>query len=175
LHGGLSSGAKTEEGRKKSLAALKEGQQAWVQWMKDHNQRLPFGRKPKGYKPPPVNKKFDDVEREASKIKNARYRADMLAEKAQIAREAREAREAEERHAQMSRMTAPQRQRVAEAEMWKTNPALMRRREIERAANEKLIRSGWFEPSTNGPGSHVRANALPVRIRPRHYDYESDF
>ena len=45
LHGGLSTGAKTPEGKARVLAALSEGRQRWIAQMKAEGKKFPWGRK----------------------------------------------------------------------------------------------------------------------------------
>ena len=45
LHGGLSTGAKTEEGKARALAARLEGRRRWVARMKAEGKKLQSGRK----------------------------------------------------------------------------------------------------------------------------------
>jgi hypothetical protein len=45
LHGGLSTGAKTPEGKARVLAALSEGRRRWIAQMKAEGKKFPWGRK----------------------------------------------------------------------------------------------------------------------------------
>src|SRR5262249_2387747 len=45
LHGGLSTGAKTPEGKARVLAALTEGRRRWIAQMKAEGRKFPWGRK----------------------------------------------------------------------------------------------------------------------------------
>jgi hypothetical protein len=45
LHGGLSTGAKTPEGKARALAALSEGRRRWIAQMKAEGKKFPWGRK----------------------------------------------------------------------------------------------------------------------------------
>jgi hypothetical protein len=45
LHGGLSTGAKTPEGKARVLAALSEGRRRWIEQMKAEGKKFPWGRK----------------------------------------------------------------------------------------------------------------------------------
>jgi hypothetical protein len=45
LHGGLSTGAKTPEGKARVLAALSEGRRRWIAQMKAEGSKFPWGRK----------------------------------------------------------------------------------------------------------------------------------
>jgi hypothetical protein len=45
LHGGLSTGAKTPEGKARVLAALTEGRRRWIAQMKAEGKKFPWGRK----------------------------------------------------------------------------------------------------------------------------------
>jgi hypothetical protein len=45
LHGGLSTGAKTPEGKAKVLAVLTEGRRRWIEQMKAEGKKFPWGRK----------------------------------------------------------------------------------------------------------------------------------
>ena len=45
LHGGLSTGAKTEEGKARALAARLEGRRRWVAQMKAEGKKFPWARK----------------------------------------------------------------------------------------------------------------------------------
>jgi hypothetical protein len=49
LHGGLSTGAKTPEGKARVLAVLTEGRRRWIEQMKAEGKKFPWGRKP-GYR-----------------------------------------------------------------------------------------------------------------------------
>ena len=51
IHGGLSTGAKTEEGKARQIAAMVAGRRAWVERMQAEGKKLPCGPKPKK-KPP---------------------------------------------------------------------------------------------------------------------------
>jgi hypothetical protein len=45
LHGGLSTGARTPEGKARVLAALTEGRRRWIAQMKAEGKKFPWGRK----------------------------------------------------------------------------------------------------------------------------------
>jgi len=45
LHGGLSTGAKTPEGKARVLAVLTEGRRRWIEQMKAEGKKFPWGRK----------------------------------------------------------------------------------------------------------------------------------
>src|SRR6516225_10979952 len=45
LHGGLSTGAKTPEGKAEVLAVLTEGRRRWIAQMKAEGKKFPWGRK----------------------------------------------------------------------------------------------------------------------------------
>lgn len=46
LHGGLSTGPKTEEGKARVVSAMVEGRRAWAERMKAEGKKFPGGRKP---------------------------------------------------------------------------------------------------------------------------------
>lgn len=46
LHGGLSTGAKTPEGKTRQVQAMVEGRRRWVERMKAEGRKFPGGRKP---------------------------------------------------------------------------------------------------------------------------------
>lgn len=45
LHGGMSTGAKTPEGKARVLIALTEGRRRWIEQMKAEGKKFPWGRK----------------------------------------------------------------------------------------------------------------------------------
>lgn len=54
MHGGLSTGAKTEEGKARQIAAMVAGRRAWVARMEAEGKKLPTGPKPKAPQATPV-------------------------------------------------------------------------------------------------------------------------
>ena len=48
MHGGLSTGPKTPEGKARVLAALVEGRRRWIERLHAEGKKAPGGRKPKG-------------------------------------------------------------------------------------------------------------------------------
>jgi hypothetical protein len=75
LHGGLSTGPKTEEGKARVVLAMVEGRRAWAERMKAEGKKFPGGRKsgPKWITPKMrVREELKRLVEEARAIENAR-------------------------------------------------------------------------------------------------------
>jgi hypothetical protein len=98
LHGGLSTGPTTPEGKARTAAALKVGRARWLAKLKSEGKPIPFGRKKGGH-----NRPLDEREHDAYVLQcrrdSRRIKHQMRAE-----RKARRAREDQEREDARCRM-----------------------------------------------------------------------
>jgi hypothetical protein len=75
LHGGLSTGPKTEEGKARVVAAMVEGRRAWAERMKAEGRKFPGGRKAGSKWITPKMRAREELRRiadEARAVENAR-------------------------------------------------------------------------------------------------------
>ncbi|MGD1035782.1 MAG: HGGxSTG domain-containing protein [Roseiarcus sp.] len=75
LHGGLSTGPKTEEGKARVISAMVEGRRAWAERMKAEGKKFPGGRKSGSKWITPRMRAREELKRivdEAQAVENAR-------------------------------------------------------------------------------------------------------
>jgi hypothetical protein len=142
LHGGLSTGPKSPEGKDASIAARVEGRRQWVAFMKEQGLKLPCGRKNKDARPAIKFTGKMELDRKARvavirRRNNAEYKAALQA--AVAAKEEQARRQAEQeralRAAQDAAINWQRRAREAQARQW------------AEVAEAKLIASGFYDPN----------------------------
>lgn len=102
LHGGLSTGPTTPEGKARTIEALKVGCRRWLAKLKSEDKPIPFGRKKGGHNRPLEEREHDayvqQCRRESRRIKH-QMRAELKARRERERQEREEARRRMEEHA----------------------------------------------------------------------------
>jgi hypothetical protein len=91
LHGGLSTGPTTLEGKARTIEALKAGRRHWLAKLKSEGRPIPFGRKKGGH-----NRPLEEREHDAY-VQQCRGDSQRMARQMRAERKARRARERQER------------------------------------------------------------------------------
>ena len=91
LHGGLSTGPTTPEGKARTIEALKAGRRRWLAKLKSEGKPIPFGRKKGGH-----NRPLEEREHDAY-VQQCRRDSRLMARRMRTERKARRERERQER------------------------------------------------------------------------------
>jgi hypothetical protein len=98
LHGGLSTGPTTPEGKVRTIEALKAGRKRWLARLKSEGKPIPFGRKKGGH-----NRSLEEREHDAY-VQKCRRDSRRMARLMRAERKGRRARECQEREEARLRM-----------------------------------------------------------------------
>jgi hypothetical protein len=98
LHGGLSTGPTTPEGKARTIEALKTGRRRWLAKLKSDGKPIPFGRKKGGH-----NRPIEEREHDAY-VLQCRRDSRRMKHQLRVERKARHARERQEREEARRRM-----------------------------------------------------------------------
>ena len=109
LHGGLSTGPTTPEGKARTIAALKAGRARWLAKLRSEGKPIPFGRKKGGRNLP------KDEREHAAYVLQCRREGRRMARQMRAERKARRARDRQERE-ELSRKKEEYARRKARAD-----------------------------------------------------------